>query len=96
MVTLEEIEKLAALARIELSDGEKQAFQKDVGAILEYVSSIKEASVGARGAPALSPALPVNVMREDTNPHESGRYTETLLRAAPQREGNYIRVKKVL
>ncbi len=96
MITVAEIENLAALARIELSDGEKQALQKDVGAILEYVSSIKEASVGARGAPALSPALPVNVMREDGEPHESGRHTEALLRAAPKREGDYIKVKKIL
>ena len=37
-----------------------------------------------------------NVMREDANPHESGIYTEKMLEQAPAREGNYIKVKKIL
>lgn len=94
MVTLEEIENLAALARIELGDEEKEKLQKDVGAILEYISQIKEAA--AESAEGVSNGAPVNVMREDTNPHESGVYTDVLLSAAPQREGDYIRVKKIL
>lgn len=96
MITREEIENLAALARIELGDEEKMTLQKDVGAILEYVSQIKEVFTNANGAGAKSGGAPANVMREDGNPHESGLYTEQLLSAAPQREGNYIRVKKIL
>lgn len=124
MITREEIENLAALARIELGEEEKKTLQKDVGAILEYVSQINphtkngiaENSFAAHTPPTLdasekaaltnTPFSPpqndavfgvgVNVMREDTEPHESGIYTEKLLSAAPQREGQYIKVKKIL
>lgn len=93
MISLPEIEKLAALARIELSDGEKKNLQKDVGAILEYVTLVQNVTGKKEG---LEEHGPVNVMREDSEPHESGLYTEKLLSAAPQREGQYIRVKKIL
>lgn len=96
MISLTEIENLAALARIELGDEEKKKLQKDVGAILEYVSQIKEVSASVRGTPRVSPVAPVTVMREDRSPHESGAHTEKLLAAAPEREGNYVKVKKIL
>lgn len=124
MITREEIENLASLARIELGDEEKKNLQKDVGAILEYVSQINphtkngiaKNSFAASTPPILdapekaaltnTPFSPqqndavfgvgVNVMREDGEPHESGLYTEKLLSAAPQREGQYIKVKKIL
>ena len=35
-------------------------------------------------------------MRDDVNPRESGTYTEVLVSAAPAREGDFVRVKKIL
>ncbi len=96
MVTIAEIENLVALARIEVSEEEKTALQKEVSAILEYVSQIKEVSASAISAPEALGVMPPNVMREDTASHESGLYTETVLSAAPKREGDYIKVKKIL
>lgn len=96
MITAAEIENLASLARIELSSGEKENLKKDMGAILDYVSQIKKVSAEVKGEQNMSPAAPVNVMREDENPHESGIYTEKLLSSAPQREWDYILVKKIL
>ncbi len=95
MISLKEIEKLATLARIQLSDEEKKKLQKDVGAILLYVSQINLFSPTDKNA-ATGKYLLVNVMREDTTPHTSGIFTETLLSAAPVREGQYIKVKKIL
>ena len=97
MVTSEEIEKLAALARIELSSEEKEKLRGEVESILSYVSQIQEISEGGekRAAPSFS-GVPANVMREDASPHEAGRYTEALLAAAPERKGEYIRVKRIL
>ena len=93
MITIAEIDNLAALARIKLDDGEKAALQKDIGAILEYVKQVKNISV-AQSTPEETGL--VNVFREDENPHESGLYTDALLAAAPRREGQYIKVKKIL
>lgn len=96
MITIDEIEKLASLARIKLSEEEKTVLQKDVGAILGFVSQIKDVGAESAERTAVSAGAPMNVMREDGEPHESGIYTERLLSAAPQREGQYVRVKKIL
>lgn len=37
-----------------------------------------------------------NVMREDGEPHEPGKFTAILLKAAPKTEDGYIKVKKIL
>mgnify|MGYP000344924570 CR=1 FL=1 len=93
-----EIEKLAGLARIKLSEKEKKGLKKDIESILGYVSEIQEVSEEvAKGSPLLQQrATLCNVMREDIEPHKSGLYTEKILKEAPQREGDYVKVKKIL
>lgn len=95
LVSIEGIEKLASLSRIALSREEKERMRSEFDAILGYVAAIQEVSAGSTGR-SRSIVAQVNVLREDANPHESGLYTDALLSAAPQREGQYIRVKKIL
>ncbi len=95
MITTEEIEKLATLARLALSPEEKERMRGEVDSILEYVATIQKVSASA-DAQTHSIVAQKNVMREDANPHESGIYTETLVSSAPRREGDYVRVKKIL
>lgn len=92
MITSKDIEKLAGLARIHLADSEKEGLTKDISAILQYIDQIQKASGDVeRQIPAHR-----NAMREDSEPHESGIHTETLLAEAPKRDGNYLKVKKIL
>ncbi len=94
MLEIKDIEKLAKLARIELSDEQKQTYLKDVSSILGYVDQIKNAvSQGAleRKLPDLR-----NVAREDVVKSESGANTETIVREFPKKEGNYLKVKKII
>lgn len=95
MITAEEIEKLATLSRLALSKEEKEKMRKEFDSILEYLATISKV-VATVGEHPRSIAAIVNVMREDTEPHESGIYTEALVGAAPRREGDYIKVKKIL
>jgi Asp-tRNA(Asn)/Glu-tRNA(Gln) amidotransferase C subunit len=37
-----------------------------------------------------------NAFREDENPHETGKYTESIIKNAPEKEGNYVKVRKIL
>ncbi len=90
----EDIEHLALLARIEIPEAEATALAQDITGILGYVSEIDEITGGA-DIPKEVGAL-YNVVREDTNPHEPGLYTDAILKSAPEREGNYIVVKKIL
>ncbi|MBI4118191.1 MAG: Asp-tRNA(Asn)/Glu-tRNA(Gln) amidotransferase subunit GatC [Parcubacteria group bacterium] len=89
-----EIQHLAELARVKITDTQLEALRGDLGAILNYVSKIKEVSGDTSGVSDLG--LVRNVMREDGEPHESGVYSEDLLAEVPQREGQYIKVKKIL
>jgi len=83
---------LAKLARLEVSDAELAKLEKEIPDILAFVETIQKAPVSKEvKAPALR-----NVMRADENPHESGVYTETLLKAAPTSEDNRIVVKQVI
>ncbi len=92
MITKQEIKNLADLARIELTEAETDKLTNDVDSILVYVGQIKDA-VGD-----LKFTIPThrNVMRDDEVTHTNGQYTEALLDAAPFREGQYLKVKKIL
>jgi aspartyl-tRNA(Asn)/glutamyl-tRNA(Gln) amidotransferase subunit C len=95
MITIADIEKLALLARIALNNEEKKSLQTDISSILAYVDQIKQAAPQAMNS-ASSPIASINVFRDDNEAHESGIFTEELLSAAPQREGQYFKVKKIL
>ena len=89
-----EIEKLAKLARINLSSEEKEAFQKEFEAILGYISTLKEANVDGLENDFFK-NKPVNEMRLDESNHEAGKFTKKLLEGSPFEEDGYIKVKHV-
>lgn len=110
MIEKKDIEKLAALARITVPEGEIEKIREDIGAILDYVSQINDANLsagpraggvggagvdGGAGGGGYNSGVK-NVLREDGVPHESGKFTEALLAQAPKTEKGYIKVKKIL
>jgi aspartyl/glutamyl-tRNA(Asn/Gln) amidotransferase C subunit len=94
----EKVLNLAKLARIDLEDGEAESLSREFDAILGYVGEIKNAGfkIQDSGFKNKEEFSVRNVMREDLSPHESGIYTEKILAQAPAREGNYLKVKKIL
>ena len=92
MITKEDIENLAKLSRIEISPEETENLRSEIDSMLGYVGKIKE--IGGEDFSTL-PALR-NVMREDVVTNKAGEYTEEILSIAPQREGNFLKVKKIL
>jgi aspartyl-tRNA(Asn)/glutamyl-tRNA(Gln) amidotransferase subunit C len=92
MIDSKTIKKLAALARVHIPEAEEESLAKEVESILAYVEQIQSASGEVdRKIPEHR-----NIMREDAAPHESGIHTENLLNNAPERRGNYLKVKKIL
>ncbi len=93
MISIQDIEKLAGLARIELKEDEKAKLAKEIDGILGYIDQIKTA--GSKDI--VRTKEPVrNAFRDDTNPHESGANTEAIVAEFPRKEGNYLKVKKIL
>ena len=91
---IKDIEKLAKLARIDLTEEQKQSYLKEIGSILGYVDQIKSV-VGEIGEERKVPALR-NVTRSDDQSNTSGAMTETLVAEFPRSEKNYLKVKKIL
>jgi aspartyl-tRNA(Asn)/glutamyl-tRNA(Gln) amidotransferase subunit C len=92
MITPDDVAKLATLARIKVSPKERTKFVQEIEAILEYIGQINSAEVSSeKGIVGRT-----NIMRDDGDVHESGIFTEDILAQAPNREGDYIKVKKIL
>jgi len=96
---IKEIENLAKLCRIELSDNEKKELLGEMDSILDFVNQIQKVVVSPatrRGGGKESIGQLKNIMRNDESPHESGQYTDAILAMAPKTEEGYFKVKKIL
>lgn len=88
-----DVEYIAYLARLELSEAEKAVFQEQLSAILEYAEKIQV--LDTADVPPTTSALPLsNVMRADEI--QPGLSIEAALTNAPAAEENSFRVKPVL
>ncbi|MCL6559848.1 MAG: Asp-tRNA(Asn)/Glu-tRNA(Gln) amidotransferase subunit GatC [Firmicutes bacterium] len=93
MITKKDVEHVALLARLELSEEEKQVYTEQLGKILEYASVLNE--LDTTDVPPLTHVLPLqNVFRED----KVGEHLEpeVVLAQAPDREERYFRVPRVV
>jgi aspartyl-tRNA(Asn)/glutamyl-tRNA(Gln) amidotransferase subunit C len=88
---ISEVQKLAQMARIRLSDEEAAALTGDIDSILDYVSDVQAVA----GTDAVEPTVGAvhNVFREDEVTNEPEQYTDTLLKAMPETDGRF---KKIL
>ena len=94
MLEIKDIEKLAKLARIKLTEEEKVKLLKEVDPILGYVAQLKEVTSKVDSGPKAGEHR--NIMREDLNPNESGSNTDVLVKEMPASQSNYLKVKKIL
>ena len=84
---------VAKLARLALSPDEVARFGKQLGALLEHVDAL--AALPVADVAATAQVVPsTNVLRDDTVRPCLDR--ETVLSAAPQREGAYFRVPRII
>jgi aspartyl-tRNA(Asn)/glutamyl-tRNA(Gln) amidotransferase subunit C len=92
-ITREEIEHVARLARLELTDEEKETFTNQMDAILAYVDKLKE--LDTEGIVPTSHAVPMeNAFREDLVTESLP--TDNALLNAPDRSESFFRVPKVI
>ena len=90
---IKDVEALAKLARINLSEEEKETFAKDIGSILSYVDKIKE--VATEDAQAEVGAV-YNAFREDVEVEKDEKMVTEIKNQFPGKEGDYLKVKKIL
>ena len=88
IISDETIEYMGILAKLELSDEEKEQAKKDMGSMLDYIDKLNE--LDTEGVEPMSHVFPVNnVFREDVVTNGDNR--EQMLANAPQKkEGTYM------
>lgn len=93
-LTKQEVEHIAALARLELTEKEKEKFAIQLSSILGYVEKLKKVDLSK-----VLPTAQVTGLQNVTRPDEVKKCDEEtmkkLIEAAPERVDNLVKVKAV-
>jgi aspartyl-tRNA(Asn)/glutamyl-tRNA(Gln) amidotransferase subunit C len=94
-VLKEELEAIAFLARIDINESEKEKYLADMNKMFDYIEILQEPDVSG-----LNPTTHVtklrNVWREDVVKKCSKEIIDHMLNAAPEKEGNFYKIQKVI
>ena len=93
MITRADVEHVAELARLHLTDEEIERMQSQLSRVLEAIEVLREVDTSHLGPTATVLALE-NVMREDEP--RPGISRDAALANAPLREGDHLRVPLIL
>jgi len=87
------VEHVSLLARLALSEDEKEKFRSQLSAILDYAEIINRVDTSE-----VEPTYHVLPLRNVTRPDEVGKTLslEDALKNAPDRDGNYFRVPRII
>lgn len=89
----QQVRHVAVLSRLKLSEGEVATFSRQLSAMLEYVEKLNE--LDTSDVEPTVHAVPISNVLRDDEPEEPMAVDEALANA-PQREGSFYRVPKVL
>ena len=92
-ISSSDVRKVAQLARLELPEDQIKTYTEQLEEILSYVDQLQD--IDTKNIPPTTRAVEVvNAMRDDLVEINSSR--EDILNQAPQREGDFFRVPKIL
>lgn len=91
----EQIEHIAKLSRLELSDEEIMRYGEQLTGILNYVSQLSEVDTGQIEPTAQVTGLK-DVFREDEIKEWDENEVDLALADSPDKEGRFVRVKRIL
>ena len=90
---LKDVQYLATLSRLEISEEEQTGLLDDLTAILGYIDQVTTAKVSGRRDAAPEHH---NVVREDVVTTATGSYTKSLLEQAVEEQDGFVKVKKIM
>lgn len=96
MISKIEVEKIARLARLELSEDEIKKMQKDLSAILDYFNLLKKADTQKIKTKKEPLGFLQNIVREDKVVEKNRSLTDDLVKMAPDRKERHIKVRTIL
>jgi len=93
MISIEEVDRIAKLARLNFNSNEKHKLQQELSAILDYVGQLN--SIKTKVSPEMvNDPDAVNLMRNDVV--EVSTSPEEFLKQSPNRQDNFVKVKSIL
>lgn len=93
MISARDVEHVALLARLELTAGEKELYTRQLNDILRYAELLNQ--LDTEGVLPTAHVLPLhNVFRDDEEGFQLP--TKEVLANAPQREGAFFKVPKIV
>ena len=93
VISDETIEYVGILAKLELTDAEKEEAKKDMGRMLDYIDMLNE--LDTSGVEPMSHVFAMNnVFREDVVPNGDER--EKILKNAPEQKDGSFKVPKTV
>jgi aspartyl-tRNA(Asn)/glutamyl-tRNA(Gln) amidotransferase subunit C len=92
-VTIKDVEHIAALARLEFSEAEKQKFTSQLNTILEYVDQLNKLNTD-NVEPLAQMVDAVNIVRPDQV--KPALDPEQVMRNAPSKTETFFKVPKVI
>ena len=94
-ITSDDVRKVAKLCRLEIPEDDIEKYSNQLEGILEYIAQLER--IDTLNVPPTTRAVEVvNVFREDTIVSSSSDGRDKILDLAPQREGEFFRVPKIL
>jgi len=93
MIERKDVDQLCELSRIGMNDEEKEQLTKELGSILNYVKAIEQVDVSSVER---TEGFVTNVMRPDSEPHLAETFTAKLIDQAPDSDGLFVKVQKIL
>jgi len=94
MISKQQVQQIADLARLKLSPKEIKKYQTELSAILGYIDQLKEVDVEGV-SPCLGGTEEKNVFREDQPEQLDQARRKKLLQATPEQEGKLIKTRGV-
>jgi len=94
MISKQEVEHIAKLARLELTEKETEKIQKDMSAILDYFDLLKKASLSSKVLQKQNLGGQAQNLRKD-EVISSHDIRDELIALAPDKKDDYIKVKTV-
>lgn len=90
----EKIDHIAELARLELSEEEKEQYAEELSVVLDYIEKLQEVDTTNVEPTAQVTGLK-NVVRKDKIKQVSKEKHQHLIKEFPQREGRMLKVQEV-
>ncbi|OGD41954.1 asparaginyl/glutamyl-tRNA amidotransferase subunit C [Candidatus Azambacteria bacterium RIFOXYD1_FULL_42_11] len=96
-LTKKEVKKISELARLGISEEEKEKFAEDLSSVLGYINKLSEVNV-EKVEPMTGGTNLESVVRKDDDSKDISdpKMREEILTAAPNRQDDYFKVPSIL